>query len=605
MDWSTIVAVVEDRRRAQADSLRKMAEVRDRVNGDMLYAYPEVGDEPSMRMMAPQIVLDAINSTAARAGSVLPTVVTPDYPDSSTKGARRRARDRRKAWYGVWHRSNFPSWSRRALRHLYGYGTMAVVVGFDDSCGMPSIELRDPLGCFPEPRSPEEYRAPLDCGFVSVRSAAWLVSMFSGHPKVASMTRSLRGGDTVEMLEWYDAGQRVIGVLRVRPAGFGAPAGASNVDGGFELARSVNRAGVCPVAAGNMVTLDQIVGRAYLILGAADMLERLTGLWYLAAERSVFGDVVALGDNGQIPQLINPPFKDGRTGEVNFVIGAKDIRRMNAEVPSTVPIMASQLERAARQTAGHPGLLSGELTGSLRSGQTVNALGQVALDPHVAEVQDVFRYQLMTLNRLVADVWNGYAPDRTVRMFSGWHTDRGVVDVTPRSTFETTENDVSYALAGADSTSISYAIGTRVGQGIMSRRTARAMDPMISDEDAEEAQQTSEALLDALLAGVQQQLQSGTMPPEDGARIVALMADGKDLPWAIAKASKEAQERQATIAPPSTDGMAAAPGAMPGLGAPGQGMEMAPAPIPEPDRGLLNQRMLVNALLAGRPRTGG
>ena len=76
------------------------------------------------------------------------------------------------------------------------------------------------------------------------------------------------------------------------------------------------------------------------------------------------------------------------------------------------------------------------------------------------------------------------------------------------------------------------------------------------------------------MASVQQQAQQGVIPPADLAKIMNLVLTNKmDLAEAVEKVNREAQERQATAAPMGS------PETMPGLGAPGMGMEQ-PAGLP-------------------------
>jgi len=111
-------------------------------------------------------------------------------------------------------------------------------------------------------------------------------------------------------------------------------------------------------------------------------------------------------------------------------------------------------------------------------------------------------------------------------------------------------------------------LGQRVGIGVMSKRTAQEIDPLIADPETEHDRTVGEALESALLQSVQAQALQGTIPPADLAKIMKLvMTDKMDLAGAVEKVQKEAQERQATAAP------AGAPETMPGLSMPGMGAE--------------------------------
>jgi hypothetical protein len=113
----------------------------------------------------------------------------------------------------------------------------------------------------------------------------------------------------------------------------------------------------------------------------------------------------------------------------------------------------------------------------------------------------------------------------------------------------------------------------------MSKESAREADPLISDPELERDRIVAEGIEAALLSSIQAQAAdpNGPYQPDDLAYVAEQVQSNKmSLPEAIMAAQKRAQERQAAMAPQG------APETMPGLSAPGMGMEQQPiGPPPE------------------------
>src|SRR5215472_3453201 len=143
--------------RQRMDSMlkRHMIAVRDRYNGDWVIPLTEVEDEPNLEPPTPNLVADAIDSTAMRATSIHPGITVPAVNPASHASVDRAAK-RRKAYYASWYRSKLPLKLRRSTRHLVGYGTNVLgVVPFFAPNGEVSkdyaqIECRDPLTAYPD-----------------------------------------------------------------------------------------------------------------------------------------------------------------------------------------------------------------------------------------------------------------------------------------------------------------------------------------------------------------------------------------------------------------------------------------------------------------------
>jgi hypothetical protein len=366
----------------------------------------------------------------------------------------------------------------------------------------------------------------------------------------------------------------------------------------MELERYPNRAGRCTAVVPRRVTLDRVAGQVAAAVGTYDKLGRLMALEVVAAERAVFPDMVVLGRPGTQPRLVHGRWRDGREGEPNIVLDAEEVRLLQAAPgPLTMPTI-DRLEYAVRSAVGDSPFFSGQTYGALRTGRAITSLADFSIDPRVAEAQRVVARSLAELNRAIAAVLKGWYPTRRFTMFSGLPRDVSQVTFRPATHFETDDNLVEYPLAGADVQSATVGVGQLVGARLMSRRSAREAHPWIADPDHEEAAIAEEELEASVLSGVLAQGQAGTLPLVDQARILQLVREGRPIEEAVLTADREARERQARQAPPPPEGFATAPEAAPGLAAPGQGAESAPAR--PPDR-LAQLRAVLATLRTGAP----
>jgi hypothetical protein len=136
--------------------------------------------------------------------------------------------------------------------------------------------------------------------------------------------------------------------------------------------------------------------------------------------------------------------------------------------------------------------------------------------------------------------------------------------------WETDFHYVSYSAAGSDVNNLIVGLGQRLGTGLMSKESAREADPLISDPELERDRIVAEGIEAALLSSIQTQAAdpNGPYQPDDLAYVAEQVQSNKmSLPEAIMAAQKRAQERQAAMVPQG------APETMPGLSAPGMGME--------------------------------
>jgi hypothetical protein len=464
--------------------------------------------------------------------------------------------------------------------------------------GRARVEVRDPLTSYPEMRSPDDIRCPMNVGFVFGRSSTWVHRHFPA-------TREIVGRNTTEtlwdMVEWVDEDDIVIGLLGPREQ-FLSATGSLEASGlGIEIHREPNRAGIVPAVVPRRITLDRIAGQMSAIVPMVDWSARLMALEVIAAERSVFPDTVVFSDN-QAPALISDnTWKDGRTGEVNFVTNARDVRLMGSNPSPMTNEILDRLERAGRHAGGVSAQFSGEMTGSIRSGRVASSIAELSIDPRIQELQEIMAYGLAELNEAIARVERGYFPNRKMVVFSGWAGDEGTVEYVPSKAFEHYYSVVYYSMPGSDITQTNVGLSQMVAGGLMSKMSARRKHPYIDDASSEERRIVVEQVETAIIASAQQQIASGALPLIDAVALLEKLDSGDTLVEAIRASDEEARARQAAQPQPPPEGMAVPPETAPGLALPGQGAEtIAPAaPIPPPEPGVDNLAQMFNALRAG------
>ncbi|MEO1842305.1 MAG: hypothetical protein ABGY21_12485, partial [Pseudomonadota bacterium] len=176
LTFEEIVGIVRQRQAGQSDLLDRMQEIKDRYNGDYVIPLPSMDDEPILPPLTPALISENIDAIAQRAASVTPYIGCPAVDPGKERGKRSRqyADIRRRALASTWYQNKYKLKMRRAYRHLAGYATTALVVMPDFDMGMPRIEVRDPLGVYPEPQAAENYDVPRNCGMIYGKSGDWL-----------------------------------------------------------------------------------------------------------------------------------------------------------------------------------------------------------------------------------------------------------------------------------------------------------------------------------------------------------------------------------------------------------------------------------------------
>jgi len=595
--WEEIVHTVEQRRRSETDTIRKMAEVRDRYHGDYVIPVPEVEGEPALPPTAPALIGAAIDSTAMLAGSTEPVILCPPVTQSRT--SERRSHTRSRALRANWIWNQMPILRRRAYRQMAAYGVFSLLVTPDFEAGRARVEVRDPLATFGEQKAIDDVSAPRNIAYVFGRSSEWLRAKFPSSHQVLALTGRTAAETLWDVVEWVDEDDIVFGVAGQRHQGF-VPSGYAEEHrpvAGFELRRVPNRAGMVPAVAPRRITLERVAGQVSQTVGLFDLMNRLMSLDVLAAEKAIFPTPYIIGREGQAPQLIGNKWTDGRDGGINLLLDAQTVGQLISSSGPLVHPVIDRIERAIRISGGVAPFATGETVGSLRTGRAMGELSAASVDPRIQEMQEIMQEALQVVNRAVLGVEKGYWPNRKFFVFSGGSG--AITEYTPSKDFDTTENSVRYPFIGVDASQLAVLLPQRVGAGLMAVSTAMVMDPFVEDPEEEQQRIWSEEMDRSMFQSIAARAQQGGIPPADVARIAQLLKEGLSPAEAVIQADREAQERQAAQVP------AEAPEAQPGLAVPGEGAESQPTnPFPEVQPGLGRAAELSQVLGAVRAGIG-
>lgn len=567
--FEEIVQLVLSMQREQGPVIEQMRRILDRYEGDWILPVPEVPKEPNLPPLTPALVAEAVDNMAMRAASVRPTVFCPALDEHKDVGRRSReyATIRRRIIAATYHESKWNLGRRRFYRQLAAYHTASIVVIPDFDLEMPRIEVRDPLGTFVEPQANEELRVPEYAAFINRFSGEFLRRRYPAvRAEMGGPIASQEMHQAWDVIEWYDTDQVRWGLLGPVEQ-WGSHINPSRMDAPWmPLTKPFkNKSGRPPICVPTNVSLGKLYSRLASLIGNVDLQAKLMALTIIAQEKAIFPDMYAIGRQAGAPKVIGGRWKDGREGDINMLIDVESVGVLRTTPDPGTMQMNDRLERNFRTSTGLVPQFGGETYGALRTGRGIDALAGMAVDPRVQELHELTEAYLPHLNEAIFDTYLGYWPDKRYTLFSGWPGDTGQVVFTPQTHIETTQNAVSYVVAGADVVQQTQILGSLFGANAISARTFRTKHPWIDDPEREGQLVDEESFESALKQTIAQQLMQGALPLTMAVRIRKHMADGHDIFYAVEEADKEIRALQATEAPPAPEGMVAPPESMPGL----------------------------------------
>ena len=565
----SIITMLTERRTSYGPVLNQMMKLRDAYNGDIIVPLPEMDRQE--RSSVANLIATGLDQTAMRIASTTPNVFFPALKPGD-RASEKRAATRRRATLGWWDANKMGLKLRRRARFMIGYASSPVVLRPDPKRGIAKWEVRSPLTAYPALSEDIDCITPTDCIFSFGRSYKWLKAYYPNAAIKFWANGEEPSANTVfEVVEYVDGDCWVLAAIEMNPVTPALIPGSSSLRY-VELERVQNRTGMCPAVVPGRITLDRQQGQFDGLVGMYQMQAKLMALEVIAVERGIFPDTYLVSRPGETAKFVSGPY-DGRTGMVNVIAGG-DLKEAGFQQGMGPQNTIDRLERNMRITSGIPAEFGGESNSNIRTGKRGDAILSAVVDFPVQEAQELLAESLAEENKRAVAIAKTYFGDERRSFYVSFRGAKGHVDYVPNKDFESDDNIVTYSYAGSDANSLVVGLGQRVGLGTLSKRSAQEIDPLVADPELEHDRVVAESLEQALLLSVQQQAQSGQIPPADLARIMQLVVSDKmPLAEAIDAVHKEAQQRQATPAP------IGAPETMPGLAQPQMGAEQ-PGTLP-------------------------
>lgn len=591
-----IVALYKERLDAQGPILNQMREVRQLANGDVIVPLNEL--DRNTRSSVANLLVQGLDQMSMRVSSTMPSPYFPALREGQDRSMK-LARDRKRAMLAIWDENRMNMKMRRRARHLLAYSNSPVFIKPNFDKRIPEWQLRNPLDTFPAPSVDVDNPVPDNCIFTYGRTYRWLTQNYGD-----AINGVLRVGnpswDTMFKILEYVCDNEVVTVVLGAEKTLDPMTGAYSMGApAVELERVINKTGMPLVVVPQRITLDKPHGQFDGLLGMYYTRARLQALTEIAIERGIFPDEYLVARQGDNPEIIQ--IADGKTGQLGVVKGG-DIQQLQTNPGYKTDVALDRLERQERLEGAIPAEFGGESGTNIRTGRRGDSVLAATVDFRVQEAQDIFASSMVQEDKIAIAIEKTYWGNSSKSFFiSGMGG--GIKDYTPNKMWETDFHYVAYSAAGSDVNSLIVGLGQRLGTGLMSKESAREADPLISDPEMERDRIMAEGIEAALLSSIQAQAAdpNGPYQPDDLAYIAEQVQSNKmSLSEAIMSAQKRAQARQAAAAPQGS------PETMPGLSAPGMGMEAGMGgPAGSPQLGDLLGRLGGGAGASAQPQSPG
>ena len=531
----------------------RMKMIQSIYNGTMEVPLPDM--EQNAMPSSPNLLAAGVDQMAGRITSVTPSIAFSSY-NPGVRKYDRIAQAASRTIGGWWQSDRMSMKMKQRGRHLIAYGMSPVVVRWDYEEKRPTWQVRHPLETYPSTDIIPGRITPTDCIFAYRRSVAWMRSMGYEDRLYSLMGRGDMPNDaSVLLIEYVDAGSTqmvMAGYKTTDPyaAPFEMVSGGSSFKG-ILLEQYPNMSDGCPVVIPMRVTLDTAAGQFDNMIGMYYQQAKLMALEVIAVEKGIFPDTYLVSRQGEIGRFLDGPH-DGRTGMVNIIAGG-DIRDIQSQPGYLTNPTIDRLERNQRVTAGIPAEFGGESSTGIRTGRRGDAVLSAVIDYPVAEAQEAFAFALEQENEVAIGLAKSWDGNNKRTIYIGTGNSFSPVTYVANETFITTEHVVAYPATGSDLNSLIIGIGQRVGLGIMSKQTAANLDPYVDNPDVEHDRIIAESLEQALVASIQQQASSGSLPPLVLSKIMQLVRDDKmEIAEALNKVTEDAMKEQKSKAEAET-----------------------------------------------------
>ncbi|MGA8330435.1 MAG: hypothetical protein WB777_14200 [Mycobacterium sp.] len=583
-----VMALKVEREGSQGVLKAQMRKVMTAANGDNVIVLPDL-NKASKPGIA-NLVKQALDEMSMRLAGTDPNM---DWPAlrPHIKASQDLATQRKLAVMGWWQMNSLSKKMYRRARHLQGYGESPVAWRWDARRGIPTFDVRNPLTTLPAPTPDADDLCPEDTIFVYPKPLGWLQRCY---PEAYALVKSPQSklSDLIDVVE-YDSYEETILLAAGRPSYQDAWYGAVVVPAPkvVRLEQYPNLINRPNVVVPHRITLDRLQGAFDGILPLYDQAAYMAALQLVAADRGVFPDmVVEQYPNSNTAPILNNggPWKDGRSGEINILSGGS-VKDFPIQ-PSQFATQAVDRLQEAMMTEGRiPSEFGGQSPTNVRTNARGVAVTSATIDASLSEAHEIFEDSLEEENKIAVALAKAYAGNTPKSFYVQGKGANKQVDYTPNTTFETDNNTVSYPMQGTDAQNLVIGIESRVGAGLMSKKTGRFLDPLIADPDGEEYNVDLELLRQMGSQLLGQQIQQGTLTVEAYlATVNAFKKNGAVIEDAIAEAHKVMQAAQAQQAqqPPQPTDAQGQPGLNPNAG----------APVQPPAAGTQNVAQLLGAL---------
>tara|TARA_R110000822_G_scaffold68228_2_gene165888 strand:+ start:278 stop:2044 length:1767 start_codon:yes stop_codon:yes gene_type:complete len=576
-----IVALYEQRRRAQGPLQEQMRRVRDLANGDVIVPLNEL--DKNAKASVANLLVQGLDQMSMRVASTMPSPYFPPVKEGSDR-SKSTAKMRKRAMMSIWDHNRMQMKMRRRARHLLGYSQSAVVLKPDFKTLMPTWTVRNPLDTYPAFTDDPDNPVPEDCIFTYKATATYLLQNYGDLVLGKLRLGKIDGSTKYTMLEYVSPECIQLVVLGADDN----PTLNASERAGIEaltIEYIPNRTGMPLAVVANRITLDRPRGQFDGVMGMYYTRARLQALTEIAIERGIFPEEYLIARPGENPEIMQ--VANGKQGQLGIVKGG-DIQQLQLNPGYKTDTALDRLERQERLEGAIPAEFGGESASNIRTGRRGESVLSATVDFRVQEAQATFEQSLYAEDKIAIAIEKAYWGNETKTFYMSSKQTVGMETYQPNKIWQTDFHYVAYSAAGSDVNSLIVGLGQRLGTGLMSKESAREADPLISDPDLEHDRIIAEGVESALLSSIQQQAANpeGPYQPEDLAYLTKLVVEQDvSLFDAVKRTDQRAKDRQAAQMP------AGAPETMPGLAMPGMGAQQpAEAPAGPPGiEGLLAQ----------------
>lgn len=495
------------------------------------------GQEP----VVGNLIWAAARTIAQRVGRYPRIVVNPSKRDVEDSSAE-HAEDHETQLYEDLDKFNFRAVLTQACYWLVTHDLMPMVVRPSPFYGVPVIEVKDPLTCYPGtvwPHKPEVY----DVLFAQRVPAYHAARLYPNVAKVLSRQTTRESVDQVVLAEFFDTSGVTVALLE--PECIAVDYIPSALPG--RITTFISR-GFSP----DLDFHGQFDHVVPILIAQA----KLTGLVMALAEQNVFAEtnVFAELSSNQAKYAWGP-------NAVNFFTpgpGSRVEKSINNMSPQVFQEL-DRLERSIRIGGGFPGQLSGEPVATIATGKGIEEL-TVTVDDNVNYWQTVVQDVMARTLRCYSDMAKAMESDG-----SDNYQENDKVKITIRH------------LASSDP-SETVGLLQKIDSKLLSRTTVRQRLDEIEVPEREEVIIETEMLRDAILQGIAERAaappEAGGMSPSDIAKLIRMRRNGTPIEEAVIEMEAAAQSAGPAGPPSMADLLGQAQGGQP---QPQPGMDLGQA----------------------------